>query len=60
MKKRVRDQWQLALYIPPDLAKQLKAEARRQNRANAPTVLQIMREYFSKKEADASEQRPAQ
>jgi len=46
-KVRVRDQWQLALYVPADLVKPLRAEARRMHRGFGPTVLEIMRRYFA-------------
>ena len=42
----VREQWQLALYVPPELVKPLRREATKRSRGYGPTVLAILREYF--------------
>lgn len=48
---KVRDRWQIALYVPRELEKPLRSAARRQNRAYSATVVEILREYFEKKDA---------
>jgi plasmid stability protein len=48
---KVRDRWQIALYVPEDLKKKIKAEARRQRRSNSATVIEILLRYFAEQES---------
>ena len=52
-KQRVRDRWQVALYVPKDLVKPLKTEARKRDRAFSATVVEILRLYFEQREVEA-------
>jgi len=56
MAKKVRDLWQIALYVPPDLARKIKAAAREQHRGYAPTVLELLRRYFADREGQKAEE----
>src|SRR5215472_9727465 len=46
-KKRVRDRWQVALYVPPELKRKIKAAAAAEDRGSGPTILRILREHFA-------------
>jgi hypothetical protein len=48
-KERVRDRWQIALYIPRGMYRQLRAEAHARDRGFGPTVIEILREHFARK-----------
>ena len=48
-KQRVRDRWQVALYVPRELVKLLRAEAHKRDRAYSATVIEILRQYFDQK-----------
>ena len=50
VKQRVKDRWQVALYVPKDLVKPLKAEARKRDRAFSATVIEILKQYFNEQE----------
>ena len=52
-KQRVRDRWQIALYVPKELVKPLRAEARKRERAYSATVVEILRLYFEQREVEA-------
>lgn len=45
-KARVRNRWQIALYVPRDLKSKIMQEAHARHRGYGPTVLEILREYF--------------
>jgi len=49
-RQKVRDRWQIALYVPQELVRPLKAEARKQKRAHSATVVEILRHYFGEQE----------
>jgi len=58
-RQKVRDRWQIALYVPQELVRPLKAEARKQKRAHSATVVEILRHYFGEQEVskpDAAQQ----
>ena len=50
-KDKVRNRWQVALYIPRGMYRLLRAEASARDRGFGPTVIEVLREYFEKKEA---------
>lgn len=43
---------QLAVYVDPQFLRKIEREARDRRRKLGPTVLEILREYFEKKEAE--------
>jgi hypothetical protein len=51
-RQKVRDRWQIALYVPRELEQPIKREARRQNRASSATVIEILRQYFDLQAAE--------
>ena len=52
-KDRVRDRWQVAVYVPRELVKSLRTEAHKRNRAYSATVIEILRQYFDAKAVEA-------
>ena len=58
-RQKVRDRWQIALYVPQELVRPLKAEARKQKRAHSATVVEILRHYFEQETGKADAAQPA-
>jgi hypothetical protein len=58
-RQKVRDRWQIALYVPQELVRPLKAEARKQKRAHSATVVEILRHYFELDTGKADAAQPA-
>ena len=54
MAKKVKDRWQIALYVPPELEKRLRNEAKRQRRSHNATVVEILRAHFYQEDAKQS------
>ena len=52
-RERVRDRWHIALYVPRDIVKPLRAEANKRERAYSTTVVEILRQYFDAKAVEA-------
>ena len=44
--RRVRELWQIALYVPKDLERKIKDAAAKEDRPYGPWVIRLIREHF--------------
>ena len=51
---KVKNRWQIAVYVPADLEKRLKTLARKEDRSHNATVVDILRRYFLAEDAKVS------